>query len=424
MLRLYNRERGSKALRSAIWPTAFAAAIGVCIAMSSPAERSQAAVGPSANLSGAVNDFGFRLLRTLITDNGQNVIVSPLSVWLALAMTSNGAAGDTRTAIAKTIGVQSLDERDFNRAGHELLVTLQKADPAVTMEIANALWTQSGFPINPDFLNASREFYDAVSEGLDFEGKPDEAVAAINAWVNKNTHGRIPTIISRTERSTRLILTDAVYFKGRWQSPFVRKATRPRTFHLDPDRSVQAMMMTKGGEFPYLENPDFQAIRIAYGNNRFAMDIFLPRKLTGLADFAAMLDAQHWSQWTGARASRKGTIVMPRFESSYSKRLNDALATTRMAIAFDAGKADFSRIHPPPPPLLVNDVEHKTWVKVDEEGTEAAAVTSVGVATAMRMHTGPPPFQMVVDHPFFFAITEQRSGAILFAGIVTDPASR
>ena len=388
--------------------------------MAAPA---QATAAPGAKLSGGVNDFGFRLLRTLAGGADENVIVSPLSVWLALAMTSNGAAGDTRTAIAKTIGVQPLDELDFNRASHELLAALRKADPAVTMEIANALWTQSGFPINPDFLNVSRQFYDAVSEGLDFEGKPDEAVAAVNAWVKKNTHGRIPAIISKVDRSTWPILTDAVYFKGIWSSRFDPKATRPRTFHVQADRQVRAPMMVRSGEFPYFENQSFQAIRMAYGNDRFAMYVFLPRAMTGLRQFVGMLDPQHWHEWTGGLVVRKGTIIMPKFESSYSKRLNDALETMGMAIAFNPREADFSRIHPPPPPLSINDVEHKTWVKVDEQGTEAAAATSVGIA-AMAVMARPRPFEMVVDHPFFFAIAEGQSGALLFAGIVTDPTQR
>ena len=413
-------------MKSALAMTAMLAS---AVAIGSPARagQPQATATPGANLSSGVNDFGFRLLRTLAGGTGENVIVSPLSVWLALAMTANGAAGDTRTAIAKTIGVESasLDEPAFNRAGHELLAALRKTDPAVTMEIANALWTQSGFPINPDFLNTSRQFYDAASEGLDFEGKPDQAVAAVNAWVNKNTHGRIPTIISRVDRKTRLILTDAVYFKGIWSSPFNPKATKPRTFHIGADSSgqapaVQAQMMSKTGEFPYSENQSFQAIRMAYGNGRFAMYVFLPREMTGLPDFVGMLDPQHWREWTGALVSRKGTIVMPKFESSYGKRLNDALEAMGMAIAFNPAEADFSRIHQPPPRLSINDVEHKTWVKVDEQGTEAAAATSVGMAMAMIATNRPRPFEMVVDHPFFFAI-KQESGALLFAGIVTDP---
>ncbi len=405
---------------------ALTAMLALVVGLGSPARggEPQATAAAGGDISGGVNDFGFRLLHTLAAGAAENVIVSPLSVWLALAMTSNGAAGDTRTAIAKTIGVLPLKEQDFNRAGHELLVALRQADPAVTMEIANALWTQSGFAINPDFLNASREFYDAVSEGLDFQGNPDEAVAAVNAWVNKNTHGRIPTIIAKAERSTRLILTDAVYFKGRWQSPFDKKATEPRTFHVQADRLVQAPMMVKSGEFPYSENDRFQAIRMAYGNRRFAMYVFLPRKMTGLPDFVAMLDPQHWREWTDGLASRKGKIVLPRFESSYSKRLNDALETMGMAVAFNPAEADFSRIHPPPPPLSINDVEHKTWVKVDEEGTEAAAATSVGIVAMAMMAPRPQPFEMVVDHPFFFAIAEQQSGAILFAGIVSDPTRR
>jgi len=384
--------------------------------------EAQPAPGQTADVSTPVNDFGFRLLRTLTDGSGRNVIVSPLSVSLALAMTYNGAAGDTRTAIAKTLGAASLTDETFNRNNQSLLETIGKADPAVQMEVANALWAQSGFPISPDFLRLNQNFYEASVESLDFAGNPQSAVDTINAWVSKKTHAKIPKIIKEASRQTVLILTDAVYFKGRWTVPFDKKKTEPRTFHLPSGGSVSTPMMIQTGRYPYFENNDFQAIRLSYGKDRFAMYVFLPRKPGALPDFLRSLDESHWNQWTRKLFQRKGRIVLPKFESTYSQRLNDALESMGMDIAFGRS-ADFSRIHPPPPPLLINDVEHKTYVKVDEEGTEAAAATSVGIV-AMAVAVGPPPFEMVVDHPFFCAIAERQSGALLFGGVVTDPTQR
>jgi serpin B len=191
---------------------------------------------------------------------------------------------------------------------------------------------------------------------------------------------------------------------------------------LQSGANVNAPMMIQTGEYPYFENDVFQAIRLSYGNGRFAMYVFLPRKPGGLPDLLRALDQPHWSEWTGKLVERKGRIVLPKFESTYSQRLDDALESMGMDIAFNE-KADFSRIHPPPPPLLISEVEHKTYVKVDEEGTEAAAATSVSVI-AMSVVASPPPFEMVVDHPFFCAIAEQQSGAFLFGGVVTDPTQR
>jgi serine protease inhibitor len=374
------------------------------------------------DVSTPVNDFGFRLLRRLTDGNGANVIVSPLSLWGALAMTYNGASGTTRTAIAKTLGIASLSDEDFNRNNRLLFNTVEKGDPAVQIEIANALWPQSDFTINPDFLRLGHEFFDASVEGLNFAGDPRQAADHINAWVKEKTHGKIPEIIKRLARNTVLVLTDAVYFKGRWSVPFDKKRTEPRAFHLSGGGSVVAPMMVQNGEYDYLETGSFQAIRLPYGNNRFAMYVFLPRKSIGLPDFLRSLDESQWNRWIAQLSTRKGRIVLPRLESTYGRQLNDALMAMGMGIAFGRN-ADFSRIHPPPPPLRIDDVEHKTYVKVDEEGTEAAAATSVGIV-ALAISSRPPPFEMVVDHPFFCAIAEKQSGVLLFAGVVTDPMQR
>jgi serine protease inhibitor len=243
-----------------------------------------------------------------------------------------------------------------------------------------------------------------------------------HAWVNEKTHAKIPRILNDVSPATVVVLTDAVYFKGRWSAPFDPKKTESRVFHLQTGATVNAPMMTQSGEYPYFENKDFQAIRLPYGNDRFAMYIFLPRKPGGLPGLLRALDQPHWNQWTGQLGRRKGRIVLPKFESMYSQRLDHALKSMGMEIAFQHD-ADFSRIHPPPPLLQISEVEHKTYVKVDEEGTEAAAATSVGIV-AMAIVASPPPFEMVVDHPFFCAIAERESRALLFAGVVTDPTQR
>lgn len=372
----------------------------------------------TSRVSSATDDFGFRLLNALAKDPTQNTIISPLGVATAFAMAYNGAAGDTKTEMAKTLALGSLGDEDINRANHYLMHTLAEADPAVQTEIANALWVQKDFPINPDFRTVCESFYDASAASLDFIGDPTGAAAAINSWVDKNTHHRIPVLVAAIRPDTRLMLTDAVYFKGRWSSPFKKAQTRSRPFHLLSGDSRQTAMMDQSGTYAYLENQSFQAIRLPYGNQRYAMYVFIPRKAAGLPDFIRSLDETHWTQWTSQFARRSGQIVIPKFETTYSKQLNDALKEMGMRLAFDDRRADFSRIHPY---LFISDVEHKTWVKVDEEGTEAAAATSIGVSVAAIAVAPMPSFVMIVDQPFFFAITEQQSGALLFAGVVMDP---
>ena len=382
--------------------------------------------GPSPNpaLSAGLNDFGFRLLGILASDSNENVIISPYSVSLALAMTYNGAGGDTKAAMAKTLAISGMSDEQLNRDSLQMVEAVEKADPSVQMECANALWAQSGFPVNPNFLKVTHEFYNAPVESMDFATNPGGAADTINAWVSRSTHGKIPAIIKSPDRHTRLVLTDAVYFKGRWQSPFDKSATRGRSFHLQgPATSeIQVPMMVQSGKYQYLETDRLQAIALPYGNWRFQMYIVLPRGKSTLADLIRSLDESHWRDWTGKLSSREGKVVLPRFEVAYARTLNDALSAMGMAIAFEDGKADFSLIHQPPPNLYVTDVEHKTYLKVDEEGTEAAAGTAVGMSSDFVRANPPPPFEMVVDHPFFFAIGEQQTQAILFAGIVTNPS--
>jgi serpin B len=309
---------GSRALLG-LWLTAM-----LC-ALPCPAANAQPGPAPPAAGAPAINDFGLRLLRTLTDSSGANVMVSPLSVSLALAMTYNGAAGTTRTAMTQTLGIAAISAEEFNHGNRSLLEGIQKADPAVQIEIANALWLQSGLRIDPGFLRLSHDFFDAAPESLDFAGNPQQAARHINDWVKQRTRGKIPEIIKDLSRNTVLVLTDAVYFKGRWTIPFDQKETKPRSFHLPGGRSITVPMMAQRGEYRYLETDSFQAIRIPYGHDQFATYVFLPRKNTELPDLLRSLDQQHWNQWLAKLLTDKGQIVLPRFELTYGHQLNHAL---------------------------------------------------------------------------------------------------
>ena len=384
------------------------------------------AESPDRTFTARLNDFGFRLLDALARGNSGNVIISPYSVSIGLEMTYNGAAGDTKAAMAKTLAVSGMSDKQLNQDYAQMIEWVEKADPSAQLDGANALWVQSGFSINPAFLKVAHQFYAATVESVDFSTNPDGAANTINEWVSRSTHGKIPTIVKSPDPNTRLILTDAVYFKGRWQRPFTKSATQPRPFHLQgaSPADVEVPMMVQDGEYQYFETDTLQAIALPYGNAHFQMYVLLPRGKGGLADLMRSLDESHWREWTNKLSFREGEIVLPKFETTYAEQLNDALKNMGMAVAFDATKADFSLIHQPPPALYIGDVEHKTYVKVDEEGTEAAAATSVAVELAAKVSSLPPPFKMIVDHPFFFAIGERHTKALLFAGIVTNPTSK
>jgi serine protease inhibitor len=392
-------------------------AVGWCGA----APKVNAAEEPSTvAVAAADNDFGFRLLRTL-NANPTNVIVSPLSVAQALTMTYNGARGSTKTAMARILGIGAIDGSQLNALNRQLLDALRKADPNARLEIANALWLREGFAVNPEFV-ALKDYYGADVRNLDFAGDPERATEIINAWVSRNTQGKIPSIVDRLETDTALVLTDAVYFKGGWSEVFDPHESKPRTFFGPDGKSATTPMMEHDGFYSYLETKDFQGIRLPYGNGQFAMYVFLPRAKKGLREILKSLDQPHWTEWIRkfASSSRKGTIVLPKFELRYGKNLTAVLEAMEMGVAFDPKEADFSGITRSP--IYISDVEHKTYVKVDEQGTEAAASTAVIMRLLSAIGSTAAPFNMIVDHPFIFAISERGTGAILFMGTILDPS--
>jgi serine protease inhibitor len=391
------------------------AAVAVIPARRGAAEQSAA---PAAF---AINDFGLRLLRTLTTGNeAQNTVISPVSVAMALAMTYNGSAGETHLAMMQALRIEALGD-DFNPLNRALLKTIKSADPSVQIAIANALWAQKGFRIAPDFVKAGRTYYGASMRSLDFAGNPSGAAAVINRWVDKATRGKIPVIVDKPDPNTRLVLTDAVYFKGKWTWPFPKAATAPHDFHVGDGSTIKTPMMRLDHDFECVANDDLQAVRLPYGNQRFVMYVLLPRKQGGVAEMVAKLGELSWHSWTAGLKNQRGLVMLPKFTLTYKAQLNDALKKMGMGVAF-TDDADFSRIHPPPPPLAITDVEHRTLIKVEETGTEAAAATSVSVGLMMAV-ARPQPFEMVVDHPFLFAITERQSGAMLFTGVVANPSA-
>ena len=395
------------------------AALMVAVAVI-PARRG-AAEQPAMPAAFAINDFGLRLLRTLASSTeAQNTVISPVSVAMALAMIYNGAAGETHLAMMQALRIEGLGD-EFNRLNQAALKTIKSADPSVQIAIANALWAQKGFRIAPDFVKTGRTYYGAPMRSLDFAGDPTEAAAVINRWVDKATKGKIPVIVDEPNPNTRLVLTDAVYFKGKWTWPFPKEATAPHDFHVADGGTIKIPMMRLDHAFDYTVNDDLQAVRLPYGNQRFLMYVLLPRRTGGLAEMMRKLGEMSWHSWTAGLKNQRGVVMLPKFTLAYKAQLNDALKKMGMGVAF-SDEADFSQIHPPPPPLAITDVEHRTLIKVEETGTEAAAATSVSVGLMMAIER-PQPFEMVVDHPFLFAITERQSGAMLFIGVVANPSA-
>ena len=365
-----------------------------------------------SSVASANTTFGFKLLTDLQKrEPDTNIMISPLSISIALTMTYNGAVGETQRAMADVLEIESLGIDTVNRSNAALRNSLENTDPKVEIAIANSIWSRQGVEFNPSFLERNREFYEAEIESLNFNDS--QAPEIINGWVNTNTNGKINQIVQRIDPRTLIVLINAIYFKGSWQKEFDKSATRDGIFYLSDGSQKQVPMMYRKGAYPYFRGENFEAARLPYGDGRVSMYVFLPNRDSDLNGFIEQLNAENWSEWMSQfqeRADDDSEMILPRFKLEYEVKLNDTLKALGMGIAF-GGDADFSGMGPQ---LFISEVRHKTIIEVNEEGTEAAAVTAV-----FGIESAPPVFR--VDRPFFFAIYDDRTQTLLFMGIVMEP---
>ena len=366
----------------------------------------------------AVNEFALELTVQLgRQDAGQNVFLSPANVAVALAMTANGARGETLQSMLSALNLDTLDLETVNSNFAALQALLVRDEPGATIAIANALWARAGIAFNADFLQRTQRFYDARIEALDFD-QPD-APKTINEWVRRQTNDKIPAIVERIPEEIILLLMSAIYFNGKWETPFNPEFTQDRPFYLLNGTTKELPTMYRSDDFEYLKGDGFQAVRLPYAGGGVRMVIILPDADRTLAQLMDQLSIENWERWREQFSVKEGQLYLPRFTTRYDKQLNQALGAMGMTEAFDDGRADFSGMRPVPPALFISQVRHVAYVDVNEAGTEAAAVTSVemGITSAMPTET----FLMQVDRPFFFAIEETSTGSILFTGLITEP---
>jgi len=366
----------------------------------------------------AVNEFALELTVQLgRQDAGQNVFLSPANVAIALAMTANGARGETLQSMLSALNLNTLDLETVNSNFAALQALLVRDEPGATIAIANALWARAGVAFNADFLQRTQGFYDARIEALDFD-QPD-APKTINEWVRRQTNDKIPAVVERIPEEIILLLMSAIYFNGKWETPFNPEFTQDRPFYLLNGTTKELPTMYRSDDFEYLKGDGFQAVRLPYAGGGVRMVIILPDADRTLAQLTDQLSIENWESWREQFSVKEGQLYLPRFTTRYDKQLNQALSAMGMTEAFDDGRSDFSGMRPVPPALFVSQVRHVAYVDVNEAGTEAAAVTSVemGITSAMPTET----FLMQVDRPFFFAIEETSTGSILFTGLITEP---
>jgi serine protease inhibitor len=359
------------------------------------------------------NAFGFDIFRTLNKNENsdKNIFISPLSLSLALAMTSNGANGDTRTEMQNTLRFPDLSAEEINIYFQTLSNTLLDLDPTVKLGIANSIWYRMGFSVLPDFLSINESYYNAEVQALDFSDPA--SVNTINGWVATKTNDKIKKVIDNIGPEVIMYLINAIYFKGQWTYDFDKELTSEGTFHKSPSEQSTANFMHQEGAFEYYANDSLQLLEMPYGQGNFSMVVLLPKTGHSVSSLADGLTPEIWNGWLADTAKEYVEITMPTFKFEYERIMNDDLIALGMVKAF--GPADFSNINPSAD-LCISMVKHNSFVEVNEEGTEAAAVTVVEIIETSM----PPVTPYIVDRPFIFAIRETTTNTILFMGKVSS----
>lgn len=374
----------------------------------------------SAELIEGDNAFGLDIFQEIQKESkDENIMISPLSISVALAMTYNGAEGATKTEMEETLNLLGLTTDEINASYKMLIAALQSLDQDVKLEIANAIFYKKGFSVKSDFLNTNQDYYDAKVEDLDFNNPA--AVNTINNWVADKTNDKILSIIEQLNPLDRMILLNAIYFNGIWSTKFDEDGTKPGNFIKADGSYKEVPMMHKEDALNYTANNLFQAIELPYGNGNYSMQVLLPNEGKTSQNIINELSAENWISWSKTFEKKENVVVtMPRFKFAFEFQLKDILKKMGMPKAFTGGVADFSGIADNED-LYISSVLHKSFIDVNENGTEAAAVTAVTIGVTSA---GPGTIQKIyfnVNKPFVFAITEKDTGSILFIGEVKNP---
>lgn len=367
---------------------------------------------PTETIVAGDNTLGLALLARLTQSNPDgNVLLSPPSLAFNLSMVYNGAGGATKDAIARVLGVSALQAEEINTANATILEGLEHSGQGITLDIADSLWSSDAFSIPSSFVHTSESDYQAQVSKVNFANP--QTVAQINAWVSAHTGNHIPNMLQTIPSNTVLMLLNALYFQGAWETAFQPSDTHPATF-TRPAGSLTVPMMSRTGLFAYGSTSGVQVVSLPYAGGTLRMDLILPPSGTSLPTANLVTD---WSQWTSHLHTEEGTVELPRFTISYSTELASALQALGMGVAFSSD-ADLQGICGTNVGCQISAVEQKTYLSVDEQGTTAAAATSTGITiTAVQL----PLFTFVANRPFLCAIVDNQTGMILFLGAVVNP---
>jgi serpin B len=378
----------------------------------------------SQSVAAANTTFGFNLLAQLAANNtgSGNIFISPYSASTALQMVSAGAAGTTQKQMQQVLGTSGLPQASLNDGVQKIAAIINSKNTNFTLITANALWYQNGISINTNFIEGNQNFFGASVEAIDFYNST--SAHTINSWASNETQGNITNVVSYPfDPVPSLLLANAVYFKGSWQTPFATNLTVPATFHLKGGQAT-VPMMNQSGTFFYCATNGYQAIQLPYQGGDLTMDIFLPNTNSSISALLKTLQNMGWQKASqNGFSEQQGSLSLPKFNLNYSVNLIPSLKALGMTNAFSRtpGVADFSNISVINQ-LYISSVNQQAIIKVDEVGTEAAAVTTIGLASAAIAAPSVAPFSMIVNRPFVFFIEDQQTKTILFMGMVFNPS--
>ncbi len=366
----------------------------------------------------SANEFAFDLFLPVISEaKGQeNIMISPFSITSALSMTLNGAAGETFDDMKSALRYGDKTIEEINETYLKLMTDMISVDPRVTMEIANSVWVEKKLTVKPDFMSALETWYKAQSRS--FDATDPGAVKEVNDWIADKTHDKIQNMLESMEPNLAMLLINAVYFKGKWRNQFDKEDTETLPFYVTPDSPVEVPIMNQKENLGVIHTASSILVEIPYGQGNYSMVVMLPNEGVTISEAASLITPENWDTWmVNLGVSVKETdLSLPRFKYEYKRKLNDDLINLGMGAAFDAGLADFSKISDQD--LFISFVLHQTFIETNEEGTEAAAATIVG----MDLTSMPPDVTVVnVNRPFLYFIRETTTGTIVFMGQVYDP---
>ena len=369
----------------------------------------------ASQLISSDNAFALDLFKEVhILAEDENYMISPLSVAIALGMTYNGSDMDTKIAFEETLRLNGLSRSEINRIHGSLIELLLKIDPKITFEIANSIWVNHFYTLQQEFADTNRYYYDAEINSLDFGDGATRDI--INAWCEDKTHGKVKEVLDQVPPDVVMYLINALYFYGSWTYEFDKEDNRPISFKLEDGttKSVEGMRLEAGLNVLYKEN--FSLLELPYGNEKYSMLIMLPGEENSVEDILDQFSVENWNSWMNAMSKTNLNIHIPKFKYEFKTLLNEPLINMGLGVAFGGG-ADFSLMVRESRDLFISRVIHKTFIDVNEKGTEAAAVTVVEI----RETSAGPGTEFVVDKPFVYVIKEKTSGAIVFMGKVGNP---